>query len=465
MRENLRLKTLSRRDFLKVSGAVTATTAVSGFGAPVILNAQSLKNPVNYGLIGSGRQGSYHLRHLSTIQTGRCVALCDIYPPNLKKGLETIGGNPDAIGDTDPFAYRKLLDRRDIEAVFIITPYHLHVPMVLDALSAGKHVFVEKCMMKTEEEIPKVYATAGANPHLVLQVGLQRRYSAIYRVAMEMAHRGALGKVQTIRAHWHRNGSWRVPVPDPSLERLLNWRVYKEYSGGLMAELGSHQVDVADWAFRSEPVSVVGVGGLDYWKDGRDIFDNVAVIFEYPEGQKFIFTSICNNAHLDFGEVIMGDEGTIEITLGNNNGKAIYYRENKPKDAPTNKVRAADTQEQNWWAGATAANRGTRQGIPIFPEVPRQNQGFIDKEIEYAKKWLISMGVLEMDQEPDPITVEEESFFECVREGKKPVADIDIGAADSRAVIYANRAMETSQRVFWPSRPSIPLESQISKKV
>src|SRR5215510_9174306 len=117
----------SRRDFLKTSAAVTATTAVSTFGAPAIVEAQFLGNPVNYGFIGSGRQGSNHLKHLSTIKTGRCAVICDIYPPNLKKGVETIGGNPDTIPDD----YRRVLDRKDIEAVFIVTPYHLHVPMVL----------------------------------------------------------------------------------------------------------------------------------------------------------------------------------------------------------------------------------------------------------------------------------------------------------------------------------------------
>jgi len=458
-------KGFSRRDFLKTSATVTATAAISTFGAPAIVKAQTLSNPVNYGFIGSGRQGSNHLKHLSTIKTGRCAVICDIYPPNLKKGVETIGGNPETIPDNDPHAYRKLLDRKDIEAVFIVTPYHLHVPMIVDALSAGKHVFVEKVMMQTEDQIPQVYEAAHARPNLVLQVGLQRRYSTVYRVAMQMVHSGALGKVQTIRAQWHRNGSWKIPVPDPSLERFLNWRVYKEYSGGLMAELGSHQVDVADWAFQSEPIAVTGVGGLDYWKDGRDIFDNVAVVFEYPQGQKFIFTSICNNAHLDFSEVIMGDEGTIEITLGNNSGRAMYFHENKPADAPTNKVKLADNKEQNWWAGATAANRGAKQGIPIFPEFPQQNPGFIAKEIDYAKQWLVSMGVLEMDRERDPLYIEEESFFQCVREGKKPIADIDIGAADSRAVIYANRAMELRQRVLWPNQPSMPIESQITKKL
>ena len=453
-------KTLSRRNFLKASTAVTAS-AISTWGAPAFLHAQNLKNPVNYGFIGSGRQGCNHLKHLSTVTSGRCAVICDIYPPNLKKGVETIGGNPETVPDD----YRRVLERKDIEAVFIVTPYHLHVPMILDALSAGKHVFVEKVMMKTEEQIPQVLAAAKANPKLVLQVGLQRRYSTVYQVAMQMVHSGALGKVQTIRAQWHRNGSWKIPVPEPKYERFLNWRVYKEYSGGLMAELGSHQVDVADWAFQSEPVCVTGVGGLDYWKDGRDIFDNVAVIFEYPEGQKFVFSSICNNAHLDFSEVILGDEGAIEITLGNNSGRALYFRENKPKDAPTNKVIVADSKEQNWWAGATAKNREARKGIPIFPEFPKKDIGFVAKEMDYAKKWLIDMGILEMDRERDPLTVEEESFFACIREGKKPIADVQVGAADSRAVIYANRAMELNQKVFWPKAPQLPAEIQITKKI
>jgi hypothetical protein len=128
MPSNQSLKPVDRRSFLKSSAAITATTALAG--APAIVSAQSLTNPVNYGFIGSGRQGSNHLKHLATVTTGRCAVICDIYPPNLKKGVETIGGNPDTIPDD----YRRVLDRKDIEAVFIVTPYHLHVPMVLDAL-------------------------------------------------------------------------------------------------------------------------------------------------------------------------------------------------------------------------------------------------------------------------------------------------------------------------------------------
>ena len=90
MSRNREPKAVSRRSFLKSSAAVTATTALSTLGGPAIIKAQNLTSPVNYGFIGSGRQGCNHLKHLSTISTGRCAVICDIYPPNLKKGVETI---------------------------------------------------------------------------------------------------------------------------------------------------------------------------------------------------------------------------------------------------------------------------------------------------------------------------------------------------------------------------------------
>ena len=252
-------------------------------------------------------------------------------------------------------------------------------------------------------------------------------------------------------------------MPDPSLERFLNWRVYREYSGGLMAELGSHQVDVADWAFQSEPIAVTGVGGLDYWKDGRDIFDNVAVIFEYPEGQKFIFTSICNNAHLDFSEVIMGDEGTIEITLGNNSAKAMLFRENKPKDAPTNKVKLPTPRSRT---GGPARQPPIEESARYFRSfrIPQQNVGFIAKEIDYAKKWLIDMGVVEMDKERDALTVEEEAFFACIREGKKPIADVMWRGRFTRCDLRQPGDGNEPESVLAEGNGDAPL-TQISKKI
>lgn len=450
---------IDRRRFLKNSMAAAAATA-SQTAAPAFISARNLDSPVVYALIGTGSQGRNHLRNLSTLKSGRCAVLCDTYPPNLAKGVQEIGGRP----DTEAGDYRRVLERKDVEAVFITTPYHLHVPMLLEALSAGKHVFVEKCLMKEEEEIPKVYEAKRRHPELVLQVGLQRRYSGVYRNAMRMIHTGVLGRVMTIRAQWHRNTSWRRPVPDPELERSINWRMYREYSGGLMAELGSHMADVANWAFESEPVSVTGVGGNDYWKDGREIYDNVSVIYQYPRGQKFLFSAIGHNRHLEFSETILGDRGTIEITLGRNDPRATFYPQKLARGAPAAEGAPSIPKELDWMAGATILEKA--RGVPITSEPPAESQGFVAREVGHARRWLVDLGVIEVERERNPIQAEDERFFECIRQGKKPLADLDVGAADSRAVIYANRAMDRKEMVTWPElHPGEPEQELITQKV
>jgi len=432
---------VSRRDFLKTAAAVTGVAALPRGGAPVrapaILSTPNPNEVVNYGMIGTGTEGCTLLRFLTTIPAGRCIATCDIYPPNLKKGVETIGGHP----ETYPDDYHRLLDRKDIDAVLICTPLNLHAQMVIDSLNAGKHTFVEKSMFFKEEEGEPVCEAAAAHSKQVLQVGLQRRSSVLYNVAMQMIRGGALGKVMFVRAQWHRNSNWRRPVPDPKFERLINWRMYKEYSGGLMAELASHQIDVANWAIGAEPISVVATGGVDYWKDGREVCDNVQAIFEYPAGQKLVFTSILFNQHYEFSEQIMGDGGTLEITIG----KGLYYRE------PEQKASMGASRE-NWWAGATVSEHAVQQGFPIFPEKGGVPEGFLDRELVYAKRFLAAHGVYDYREPNDPWYEEMVNFFASIREGKPVAAGLEIGAADSLGVIYANRAIETQTKVFWPAK-------------
>jgi predicted dehydrogenase len=231
-------------------------------------------------------------------------------------------------------------------------------------------------------------------------------------------------------------------VPDPKFERLINWRMYKEYSGGLLAELASHQIDIANWAFASEPISVYATGGIDYWKDGRETCDNVEAIYEYSDGRKLVWSSILYNAHLEFNEQIMGDRGTLIITLG----KGMYYRE------PVAKVSAGKAKEE-WWAGATVTSAPPQQGIPIFPEQATTGElGFMDREVRYAKRWLASMGIYDYEEPNDPWWSELHNFMLSVRESKPIIAPLAIGVADAQGVIYGNRAVETGQRVYWPGR-------------
>lgn len=427
---------MTRRDFLKTAATVAAVSALPGASTPAILANPGPSDAVRYGMIGTGTEGCTLLSFLTTIPEGRCVATCDIYPPNLKKGIETIGGNPDTYED-----YRQMLDRKDIDAILICTPLNLHAQMVIDSLNAGKHVFVEKTMFFKEEEEAPIRQAAAAHPKQVLQIGLQRRSSVLYQVAMEMIRKGALGKIMFVRAHWHRNNNWRRPVPDPKFERLINWRMYREYSGGLMAELASHQIDVANWAIGAEPVSVVGMGGIDYWKDGRETCDNVQVVFEYPQGQKMVFTSILSNAHYGFQEQIMGDRGTIEITIG----KGMYFRENVAK-------LSSGSAKEDWWAGATVSKQAGQEGIPIFPEKGNGQGGFMEREMRYARRWLASLGIYEFEEPRDPWWYELTNFMASIREGKPIAAPLAIGVADALGVIYGNRAIDTGQKVFWPKK-------------
>jgi predicted dehydrogenase len=431
---------VTRREFLKTATAVAAASALPGVGAPALLATPSPNEVVNYGFIGTGTQGCFLLKNLSTIPQGRCLCTCDIYPPNLKKGVETIGGNPQTYDD-----YHRLLERKDVDAVMIATPLNLHAQMVIDALNAGKHVFVEKCMFFKEEEGEKIRQAAEAHPKQVLQVGLQRRSSLLYQVAMAMIRQGALGRITFVRAQWHRNSSWRRPVSDPKFERFINWRMYREYSGGLMAELASHQIDVANWAIGATPIAVLGTGGIDYWKDGRETNDNVEVIFVYPGGQKMVFTGISSNAHYNFSEQIMGDRGTIEITIG----KGVYFRETVAKVT-------TGASKENWWAGATVSKEATQEGSPIFPDAQRLDQlGFIDREVFHARRWLATLGMYDYTEPHDPVWQEMYNYLASIREGKPIAAPFQLGADDAYAVIYANRAIDTGQKVLWPKKTSL----------
>lgn len=435
---------VTRRDFLKTAAGVATASALPALGAPAILATPNPGEVVNFGFIGTGTQGCDLLRQLATIPAGRCVATCDIYPPNLKKGVETIGSNPQTYED-----YHQLLERKDIDAVMIATPLYLHARMIIEALNAGRHVFVEKSMFFKEEEAEPIRQAAAARPGQVLQTGLQRRSSILYRVAMDMIRKGALGKVMFVRAQWHRNSDWRRPVPDPKLERLINWRMYRDYSGGLMAELASHQIDVANWAFGAEPISVMGTGGIDYWKDGREVCDNVETIFEYPEGRKMVFSSILYNGHHRFNEQIMGDGGTLIITIG----EGMYYRESAAKATK-------GAAKEDWWAGATVTEQAEQKGIPIFPEKTNGAEGFLDRELRYAKRWLASLGIYDYEEPHSALWSEMVNFFTSIREGKPPVVPLEVGAADALAVIYGNRAIDTGQKVFWPEKAAQSQPSQ-----
>ena len=319
----------SRREFLKVmglGGLGLVTLSSPWMSALADNNAISTgaANKVRVGLIGSGSRGCYHLENLKSLEATnniQIVAICDNYAPHLNDGLKIANGTAKGFSD-----YRKLLEMKDLDCVLIVTPLHLHASIAVDAMKAGKHVFCEKSMAKTVEECKLMYDTSKQTDK-ILQIGHQRCFKPSYIKAIEYIRSGKIGKVNQIRAWWHRNNDWRRPLPAPGMDRQINWRLYRDYSLGLMTELASHHIQVANWVLGKSPVSVMGTGSINFWKDGREVEDNVAVIYSYADGTKFVYDSMISNKFYGLEQQVLGDKGTLELETNK------FYSENPPKPA------------------------------------------------------------------------------------------------------------------------------------
>ena len=442
---------MTRRDAAKLAAGATAAAVIA---APWIQKVKAANNQVQMAIIGTGGRGQYHITHLNGLDGGRLVAACDIFQPNLDKAVNSSKDKPKGYKD-----YREILNRNDIDAVLIATPLYTHFPITRDALLAGKHVLCEKSLVHKPEEIHMLRKLVNERPKQVLQVGLQRRYSKFYQTARQMVEKGLLGDVTNVYAQWHRNlinvpsATWTMKKNDPRGEES-NWRLLSKFSGGLVAELGSHQMDIADWMFGSHFETVNGVGGIDYFKDGRDVFDSVQLIFRYPKGQRLMASYISTNQHsalfggtrAQFGEIIMGTEGTIHITVGTDDEPAlgIWYRE------PAKKTPAAGTAKAAVASASLASTGKGAKSLPILlskDEVGEQDS-FVQKELKFARRWLYSKGVMVPEEDKNPVDQQMIEFWECVRTGAKPKADLEIGLADSASVILSNLSMKEERRVW-----------------
>ncbi|GAO28883.1 myo-inositol 2-dehydrogenase 1 [Geofilum rubicundum JCM 15548] len=187
------------------------------------------------GVVGPGSRGAHLIRQINSVsetENMEVVAICDIYEPSIKNALSLV---PNAKVFRD---YRSLLEMKDLDAIVVATPLHEHARVTVDALNNGIHVFCEKAMALTMDD---TYAMAEAHYRTgnILHIGHQRLFDPKFLKGMNRIHNGDLGMVTQIRAYWHRNNNWRRPVPAdrPELERFINWRLYREYSLGLMTEL------------------------------------------------------------------------------------------------------------------------------------------------------------------------------------------------------------------------------------
>lgn len=406
--------------------------------------------PVSVAVVGAGARGADLIRALTTIDGVELTGVCDDYQPHLEQGAKYAGPKAKTFAD-----YRRLLDELKPQAVVIAVPLHLHYQVASDCLAAGCDVFLEKTMCHSVAEAKKL-AQQVAQSKQVFQVGLQRRANPIYRQAQAMVAAGMIGEVTSIKAQWHRNNSWRRPVPVPktdanwpALEKRLNWRLYKAFSAGLMAELGSHQLDVVNWFLGAHPTRVFASGGIDYYRDGREVFDNISCLYEYqltppkkptkevgpansaagnmkPYTVRVSYSSLCNNAYEGAAELIMGTRGSLYLT----SSKGLLFQEKGADAVPweTGKGKAA--------ADANAAVVAAGKTLKLSND-----------------PWAHRGAPMEIDIEEGNDTRDElVSFIDHVRRRDvKTIADATVGLTDCATVLIANSAVQTGSWVEFPT--------------
>ena len=311
---------MKRRYFIKRAsvGSVGILTMNSVFGS-ISKRISSTNSSLNIGVIGTGQRGVGLTSIINKIEGINVIAASDVIPFRLEKGVAM--SNVKAKGYQN---YKALLDNKNVDAVIVATPFSSHTKIAIDALDAGKHVYCEKTLAKGYEGIQQlVHKTRRSNT--IFQTGHQYHSSRLYTHVVDLIKQGKVGNIVAFDCQWNRHGNWRRKVPNPSLEKAINWRMYKEFSGGLTAELCSHQIDFVNWVLNETPQQVMGVGGVDYWKDGRETYDNVHLTYTYASGVKAKFSCLTSNAKDGYQIKVLGDKGTLIIT----NKDAWFYPEAK----------------------------------------------------------------------------------------------------------------------------------------
>lgn len=338
-------------------------------------------------------------------------AICDVYEPNLEKALSTASkaqsGAPKAYRN-----YRQLLDDKEIDAVLIASPEHWHHRMVLDALAAGKDVYVEKPLCQTPEQGVEL-VEAERKSKRVIQVGMQRRSYDLYLEGQKIVASGALGTVRMVRSWWLNNylggapatsldgkldwEQWQGPAEHRPFDanRFRNWRFYSDYAGGIVADQGAHVFDGIHLLMSAGyPLAVNASAGKPH-KPGVDTPESVVVIAEYP--QDFIGVFSVNYA-------------------------AMRYK--------------SRNDQLNQIDGDKARMDIGREECRVYPQGDEENASIVRKS-ERGFGYATDLHV--------------QNFLDCVRTRQTPTAPIRLGFQAAVVVQLANLSLKQGRRLRWNS--------------
>ena len=393
---------ITRRTFL----AGSAGMAAAAMARPARAAQAPASERVRLGVIGCGGMGRAHIYALAQETECEIVALCDVYRKRYEEVLPNVenitGKRPDTYQD-----FRRVLDRQDIDAVFVVTPDHWHPLLTIFGCQAGKDVYVEKPVCPTIEE-GRAMVTAARRYGRIVQVGTQQRSMPVFQEAMKIVHSGKLGQITSATA-WIGTNGWNVgetpgPPPDDldwdlwlgpapympySPQRQFGFMGWHDYArGGELTNWGVHLMDIVHWGIgQDRPLNVQAVGGSYRQAPGADNYETIEAIFEYP-GCNVTWEQRHQNEHdgKGFGIMFQGTEGRLVV------------------------------------------DRGTFKVSP--PKL-----GIAEQVFEPETSWA------------NP--AHHHNFFESIRNRTRPAADIEQGFRSTAAVLLAGIALKTGRKLHW----------------
>ncbi|HOB74504.1 MAG TPA: Gfo/Idh/MocA family oxidoreductase [Phycisphaerae bacterium] len=421
-------KRITRRRFgagiAAVGAAVAARPALGTLGA---------NERIRLGIIGVGNRGDQMIDAFIKHADCEFTAICDVYEPYIEFAKQKVGGNPFTTGD-----YRKVLDRKDVDAVVIATPDHWHALQFIDACKAGKDIYVEKPLSLVVAEGRKMVEAAKKYDRIT-QMGTQRRSAPVCRRIAELVQSGALGKVMAARCVHISNeypmGMGRVPDSDPPPG--LDWdmwlgpapkvpynenrcfykfRWFRSYSGGQVTNMATHYIDMLHMALgEPSPLGVFAGGGRYVLDDGREIPDTMEVVWEYP-GLMINYTQY--NANRAPVSSVKGRNAEVEIrgTEG-----TLYYAGGRIEIVPED-VRL--------------------EPLPALDPRKRQENARQARAIRPAREPLVETGRL------DPAD-HARNFLDCVKTRKPCHCPVELGHRSTAATLLANLAYDRKRYLAW----------------
>jgi predicted dehydrogenase len=383
---------LNRRSFI-IAGGLTALASTRVLGA---------NDTLRVGVIGAGARMGDLLNAADQVGGYQIVAVSDVYGPRRDAVKARSGGAATTHGD-----YREVL-QQPIDAVLIAVPDHWHVRMAVEALAAGKDVYLEKPVTHTIEESSTLIHAVRSGKQ-ILQSGMQQRSWSHFRDAVELIQGGSLGRVAQVRTYWWQNyhvfmapkpvdtqaldwKQWLGGAPDQAFseEKYYHWRWYWNFGGGAMTDLFSHWIDVVHWAMKSEQPRAAQMLADKYIFEQWDCPDTIQAALRYP-GFDVVYEGMMASSIDNGGLEFRGTEATLKLTR---QGFGLYHEGVAIKDNP---VLKAET--------------------------------FRDGTIDHMQ-----------------------NFFDCIKSRKEPNAPVEAGVAAARAGHIANLAYRGTGQIAWPPK-------------